>query len=50
MEGAVEVLEVAQIGERGHLVDDCVRPPSDDSLRDRVPIEQVEVERLGAER
>ena len=49
-EGAVEDLEVAQIGERGRLVEDCVRPVGDDRLRDRVPVKQVEMARHGPKR
>ena len=49
-EGAVEVLEVAQVGERGRLVEDCVRPVGDDRLHDRVPVKQVEMARHGPKR
>jgi len=45
----VEVLEVAQAGERGRLVDDRVGPGGDDGLPHRAPVEQVEHDRLRAQ-
>jgi hypothetical protein len=42
-----DTAQVAQIGERGRLVDDCFRPPDDHRSHDHVPVKQVEVERLG---
>jgi len=48
-EAAVEVLEVAQAGEGGGLVDDRVRPRGGDGVSHRVAVEQIEHHRLRTE-
>jgi hypothetical protein len=49
-EAAVEVLEVAQVGERGRLVDDRIGPGGGNRLADGRRVEQVENDRLRPER
>jgi len=49
MEAAVEVLEVAQLGQSGRLVDDRVRTAVDDRPHDGVRIQDVELDRFRPE-
>ena len=50
MKAAVEVLEVAQVGQRRRLVDDCLGLGFENRLAHRAGREQVERDRLRAER